>query len=224
MGLTQEGNKRKSALLDIALDLFSAKGYIDTPIQEIISAAGVSKGAFYHYFKSKEEVLDQIIDRYIIEIIELSNRIADNPKLSALEKYKLLFTEIQLKRAANREKFKFLLKMLLSEKNCLFINRYTEKSIRMTISPYSKILAQGMREGIFKINNPEETAELIIRFGTLYRTKLSKIYEQVSNTPEIKKEIPGLIEFMQDTVERLLGVTSGTFDFIADSYKRQFNI
>jgi len=224
MEITHVGTKRKSELLDIALDLFSKSGYIDTSIQEIISTAGVSKGAFYHYFKSKEDVLDQIIDRYINEIVDLSNKIAEDPNLSALKKYNLLFTEVQKRRIVNRGKFMFLLKMMLSEKNSLFINRYTEKTIKMVILPYRKILDQGMAEGVFHINDPEATAELIIRFGTIYRTKLAGMYLQVQYQPDIIKEIQKTINFIQDTVERLLGVNPGTFIFISESFKGQFRI
>jgi AcrR family transcriptional regulator len=222
MKITQEGEKRKSELLDIALNLFSEKGYVDTSIQDILNEAGVSKGAFYHYFESKEDVLDQIINQYINEIIELSHRIADDPALSAMEKYRQLFYEVQQHRKANWERFKFLLKMLMSERNSLFINRYTEMSIKMVKAPYIKIIKQGKKEGVFDINHPELTAGLIIRIGINLRTELARMYIQAPYQPEIKMKIPAMIDFTQDTVERLLGVKPGTFEFISESYKEQF--
>ncbi len=224
MGITKTGVKKKSQLLDIALDLFSKSGYIDTSIQDIITMAGVSKGAFYHYFQSKEDVLDQIIDRYIDEIVELSIKVAENPGLSALEKYELLFSQVQKRRIANQEKFMFLLKIMLNEKNCLFINRYTEKTIQMAREPYRKILDQGIAEGVFRINNPEPTAELIIRLGTIYRTKLAEMYLQGQDPPDSIGEISKTIDFIQDTVERLLGVDPGTLRFISESFKGQYKI
>jgi AcrR family transcriptional regulator len=222
MGITEEGARRKSELLDLALNLFSGKGYMDTSIQDIITVAGVSKGSFYHYFKSKEEVLDEIIDRYLQKIVRLSGRIADDPSLSAIEKYKLLFTEIQKIRTANRDRFKFLLKMMLNERNCLFINRYTEKSVRMALGPYRSILEQGKKEGIFNIRNPEAAAELIIRFGILYRTKIARLYVHALSDPDLNKEITEMIEFMQETVEKILGVKSGMLGFLSESFKNQF--
>jgi len=53
---------RKQEYLDTALDLFVEKGYFKTTVQEIIDTMGASKGAFYHYFKSKEDIIHAIIE------------------------------------------------------------------------------------------------------------------------------------------------------------------
>ncbi len=60
-----------SLILDVAGRLFMEKGYEHTSIQDIIdNLGGLSKGAIYHHFKSKEEILDAVTDR----IMEESNR------------------------------------------------------------------------------------------------------------------------------------------------------
>jgi AcrR family transcriptional regulator len=51
-------------LLDIALDLFSRRGYEGTGVQEIVAAAGVTKPTLYHYFGSKIGVLKALLDRH----------------------------------------------------------------------------------------------------------------------------------------------------------------
>lgn len=51
-------------ILDISEKLFMEKGYDDTSIQDILDELGMSKGAVYHHFKSKEEILDKISERY----------------------------------------------------------------------------------------------------------------------------------------------------------------
>jgi TetR/AcrR family transcriptional regulator, cholesterol catabolism regulator len=48
-----------------ALQLFSEQGYRGTSLEEIVAAAGVTKGAFYHYFKSKEDLLREIHDTFL---------------------------------------------------------------------------------------------------------------------------------------------------------------
>ncbi len=47
-----------------AKELFKEKGYDKTTLAEIIDAAGCSKGGFYHYYKSKDEILPQVLDEY----------------------------------------------------------------------------------------------------------------------------------------------------------------
>lgn len=53
---------RRSEILDVAQRLFYLKGYDQTSVQDIITEIGIAKGTFYHYFNSKLELLDAIID------------------------------------------------------------------------------------------------------------------------------------------------------------------
>ena len=55
----------RQALIDSALALFGQKGYAVTSVQEITEAAGVTKGAFYHHFESKQELLQLIHDEFL---------------------------------------------------------------------------------------------------------------------------------------------------------------
>jgi AcrR family transcriptional regulator len=60
----------KEKLLGASMRLFLRKGYAGTTVNEIATSAGVSKGGLYWYFKSKEEVIEAIIDRYRDEFME----------------------------------------------------------------------------------------------------------------------------------------------------------
>jgi TetR/AcrR family transcriptional regulator, cholesterol catabolism regulator len=57
--------RTRRALIDNALKLFGTKGYAVTSVQEITEAAKVTKGAFYHHFDSKEELLKVIHDEFL---------------------------------------------------------------------------------------------------------------------------------------------------------------
>ena len=54
-------------ILDVSMRLFTEQGYEHTTIQDIVDALGMSKGAIYHHFKSKEDILDKLTDRYYDE-------------------------------------------------------------------------------------------------------------------------------------------------------------
>lgn len=58
--------RRKEKFLETAMKLFAKKGYHTTSIQDIVEAWGISKGAFYHHFSSKEELMLEIV-RYHFE-------------------------------------------------------------------------------------------------------------------------------------------------------------
>lgn len=67
---------RKSEILDMARSMFISIGYEDTSINDLIKRLGIAKGTFYHYFKSKEELLDQVINEVNTEIIKNISEIA----------------------------------------------------------------------------------------------------------------------------------------------------
>lgn len=75
-----------------AKNLFSIHGYSETTINDIITAAGITKGAFYHYFKSKEAVCGEIIDSIQSEY---QNIFESLPKTAnPLEKLKALIKQL----------------------------------------------------------------------------------------------------------------------------------
>ena len=54
----------KDLIIATALKLFLQKSYAEVTMQDIVSATGLSKGAFYHYFSSKEKVFEEVIEFY----------------------------------------------------------------------------------------------------------------------------------------------------------------
>jgi AcrR family transcriptional regulator len=217
--MVRKGTALKGEIIATAHAFFSEKGYDDTTVNDIIQRLGISKGGFYHYFKSKDEVLDAIIMDYVIEVVDVLNEIAHDPSLNALEKYQKMFATMQEKRKQNQQRFSFLVKMFLKEENLLFNHRYTEKILELTRTPFVLILNQGVKEGLFKINDPEETAELIMRIGNVYRTKIALLMLNVHEKPNNLIKIRNIIEFMQDMVERILGLSPGTLKIISESFK-----
>lgn len=72
----------RKALVDSALSLFGEKGFHATSVQSIVDHANVTKGAFYHHFETKEDVLALIHDEYLdaaIESLERAISSSDQP-------------------------------------------------------------------------------------------------------------------------------------------------
>ena len=79
-------------ILDVAFRLFMEKGYEYTSIQDILDQlGGLSKGAIYHHFKSKEEILVAVVDRMTAESNQMLAEIRDRPGLTGKEKLKTIF-------------------------------------------------------------------------------------------------------------------------------------
>ena len=81
-------------ILEAAFRLFMEKGYEHTSIQDIIdNLGGLSKGAIYHHFKSKEDILVAVTDRMTEESNQMLAEIRDRTDLSGKEKLRTIFKE-----------------------------------------------------------------------------------------------------------------------------------
>ena len=79
-----DGEDSRTRLLDAAASIFAAKGYRSATVEEVVSAAGLSKGTFYWNFKSKEDLfqtlLEERIDRPARALMEITRTApADRP-------------------------------------------------------------------------------------------------------------------------------------------------
>lgn len=77
---------RRTEILEAAGELFRQQGYVHTTVNAIILKAGVAKGTFYYYFKSKEEILEAFVQGMVDRLAAAYQTLADDPKQTALEK------------------------------------------------------------------------------------------------------------------------------------------
>jgi len=67
--ITQMEEKKKR-ILDCAIDLFVLKGYMNTPVRDIIDVSGYGTSTFYRYFKDKEDLLTVLLSNFLDQIID----------------------------------------------------------------------------------------------------------------------------------------------------------
>ncbi len=77
----RQAERRRAALLDTALDVFAAKGVDGATVKDLSEAAGVAQGLLYHYFRSKEELLQAVLERhyFLPELARLTAPDRDRP-------------------------------------------------------------------------------------------------------------------------------------------------
>ena len=88
MAKTKE--ERRNEIIETAGKLFEEKGYAQTQVQDIVNEIGVAKGLFYYYFKSKDEVMEELADRYADAIIDDVNKLIDKD-ISTFDKINRIF-------------------------------------------------------------------------------------------------------------------------------------
>lgn len=156
-------NSKKSELIEIAERLFLEKGFEETSVEDILKTSGLSKGGFYHYFKSKEEVLGESINNFAENLLKEVEPIIEDQRLNALEKLNLFMEKKISSQKQKREIIEYLVMLMKSEftlyKYCIVIGqKYVE--------PLVKIIEQGVKEGIFNVEFPRETADILLRAVT----------------------------------------------------------
>ena len=96
MRIVKEHDERKNEIIDTASHIFAQKGYDKTSVNDILNAIGIAKGTFYHYFKSKEEVLDAVIAKATELIVERVEAVADNSGLAPEDKLLSVFMAMRI--------------------------------------------------------------------------------------------------------------------------------
>jgi AcrR family transcriptional regulator len=81
---------RRAEIVETARKLFQSRTYDQTSMQDVMQECGIAKGTIYYYFKSKEELLDAVIDNMADEAISQMQNVLDNASGNALERLKLL--------------------------------------------------------------------------------------------------------------------------------------
>lgn len=147
---------KKEALIQTALDLFIQYGYENVTISQIMRALGLTKTGMYHYFSSKEEILDAAISYGISQNIE---RIKEEISTLPVEKKMIVFTLGTSFQNSTLQK-------LLYYKN-QFINSYAtyrirERFIHENIPVMEEIICEGISRGIYKSDHPRQAAEFIV--------------------------------------------------------------
>src|SRR2546423_15424291 len=90
---------RREAFLDVAQRLVQAKGFESMSIQDVLDELDASKGAFYHYFDSKQALLEAVVQRFAdVAIAELAPGLHES-KVSALRKLERLLGRIARRKA-----------------------------------------------------------------------------------------------------------------------------
>ena len=206
MRISKKPEERKSELIHIAEQLFIKNGYEQTAVSDIVKKANVAQGTFYYYFKTKEEILDLITDRYIQQNVQGYEKIANEQEPNALQKIINIFT-FSKKFRNNRNS---LIRYIHEDKNAHLHLKFERKLPVMIVKPLSKIISQGVQEHYFDTAYPQEAAKAFIGISAMV---MQGIYNIKTGSEEYTRMILATIDFL----ERILGAKPG---LIVDAYKQ----
>lgn len=144
-------------ILEVSQRLFLTKGYDNTTIQDIVDElGGLTRGAIYHHFKSKEEIMDALTDKMFHENNPFD--IVKNQKdLNGLQKMKMAMSLNN----SDKEKVNLSLQAIPILKNPRILAGIIESN-RQVLSPFwLELLTEGNKDGSIHTDYAKELSELI---------------------------------------------------------------
>lgn len=166
MARNKHPEKTVNLILDVAFRLFMEKGYEHTSIQDIIDhLGGLSKGAIYHHFKSKEDILVAVSDWMTAESNKLLASIRDRIDINGKEKLKMIFKE-SINRPVQNDIFTVAPDFHNNPKLLFSLLHDTiDNAAPNYILP---IIKQGISDGSIQTDYPEQLAELILLIANVW--------------------------------------------------------
>jgi AcrR family transcriptional regulator len=189
---------KKKELLLIAEKLFIEKGFQQTSVEDILLTSGISKGGFYHYFKSKDELLSESINSLLDEVAVILQKIANDDKLGAKDKLNRFFVE-KSKVQSSKYEYAKLLGAIMQTEIAQYIFYITMSN--KFVPPLARIIKQGVDEDVFDVEFPEETADILTR--VISSVVQSPLY--LSNLHDAEKH-KRYIDSVQYAISRTLGL------------------
>lgn len=190
---------RKAEIIQTARQLFQTKDYDQTTMQDIMDCLDIAKGTIYHYFKSKEELLEAVIENIAEENFCQMKELFLELKGNAIEKIEALLLRANL----SSEK---LLEELHKPANAAMHLRILVSILQKQAPLYAALTIQGCEEGLFQTQNPLECVEIIL-FSVQFLT-------DIGVHPWTSEELSRRIKAFPSLIEALLKAPPGSFAFL----------
>lgn len=198
--ITKDPQIRRNELINAAEELILIHGYDQTSVSDIVKKVGVAQGTFYHYFKSKDDVINAIIDRIIIEIKDGVENVASKKDQNAIEKI-LEFFSFFNNLGQNWKKF---VDYFHEERNAHLHLKFEQRVPAIILPLLNRIIKQGVDEGLFNTKYPQVAAVSFLLTISSIDHKIYGLKNNIGGTNEIA-------DIIFDFTERLLGAKPGIF-------------
>ena len=205
--------RKRNEILAAAQRLVYTKGYEEMSIQDLLVELQMSKGAFYHYFNSKQSLLEALIDSMETGAEQLLTPIVEDPHLTAMEKLQRFFSDAAQWKANQKAYLYQLLTVWYDDGNAIVRQKVSLEATRRIAPLISKIVQQGIREGSMHTPFPGQAGEILLALlqnvGDAFGRQL--LYPDPSEDLDKVREIVNAYNLAG---ERILGTQPGAIQFI----------
>lgn len=197
MRVVKEAEERRNEILDVAERLFGTKGFDHTSTNDILNEIGIARGTLYYHFKSKEDILDAMIERITRQLTAKAKAIAENKEIPILQRLTMTVMALNLDNDLGHE----VMKQVHRAQNALMHQKMRENLLTEVNPVITGLIKEGIQQGIFQTDYPEEVVEMVMLYASVS-------FDALAEDTDGKRQRK-VMAFICN-LERLLGMKSGS--------------
>lgn len=201
MRTVKEAEERKNEILDVAERLFGTKGFDNTSTSDILNEVGIARGTLYYHFKSKEDILDAMIDRMTGRLVEKAAALLAKKEIPVLKRLTMMMTALNVNGSLGQE----IMEQVHKPQNALMHLKMQERLLAGVNPLVTALIREGIAQGICKTEYPAEVAEMTLLYSNTAFDTLAEHGKE-----ERERKINAFIY----NLERLLGMERGSMEAV----------
>ncbi|KKB06810.1 hypothetical protein VE25_21145 [Devosia geojensis] len=222
---------RREEILDCAQRLFSRQGYDATSVNQIIVTLGLSKGAFYHHFSAKADLIEALALRFADDAARMAQPVLDDESLDAFSRLSKFLASMRDSKVNAAFEVRNTFEPLFRPENAALYERVEEALFGVVRPTLTRIIAEGVAEQTFDTSNAELAADTILGLMGSTRRAVTDLYA-ARNAADFDRAACDLVEryrYLGTVVDRILGLPEGsivlsdpqTIRFMIDTWRRE---
>jgi len=203
----KKAEERRNEILDAADELFTQKGFDGTSTSNILEKVGIARGTLYYHFKSKEDIMDALIERYTSTMLAKAKNVAADKTIAVNERILRVVMALNMQ---NEQGGQEMMEHVHRPQNALMHRKIQQVVINQVPPILTAIIREGIEQGIYQTPYPYECMEMIIAYtNTVFDDDLVLMTDE-----ERAARIPALIF----NIERMLGVENGSLLYMMQMF------
>jgi AcrR family transcriptional regulator len=218
MRIVKSAPVRRDEILQCAMRLFIERGYDATSINHIIGRAGISKGAFYHHFQSKEDLIEALAARYAEEAALAARPILDDETLDSFSRLSAFLASMRQQKVEQAAELRTTFEPLFRPENVQLYHRSQKATLAVMQPILAGIIARGVEERCFDVPDPDEAADVILGLMAGTRDIMADLYgarDELERRRHFERMVKRM-RYLATVVDRILGVPEGSIE-LADA-------
>jgi AcrR family transcriptional regulator len=176
----------------------------------VLEQLEASKGAFYHYFGSKQALLEAVVERFADGAMASLAPVLSDPELPALAKLERVFAGIASLKAEQKDLMLAIIEVWDSDGNAIVREKVRRLSERIMIPLFSAVVRQGLDEGTLQVDSPDETAKVLVSLMLGFQQQATDLFmaRQAGTIPF--EVVQRSVAAHTEAFGRILGIPKGS--------------